>query len=342
MALTPTLNTAMRDSLRRLFPTGRTLAVSLTKISQGAAAATMTGAARPSGEGVIVLLPQFSVRTFGDAESVNRIQWKAESGRSVRFVPDGQSKTFRWLIEDSTLPELKGTVKVTSDGVLSAITGEYPPMEAQWGDTEPPAPKLIHAHSAAEASRVVKRTEDQGWVELLRLTNDLQPFVRANVKNASNRVYREVNGLEDTDPERHIIDEIEQDQVTDRLMYGANHSDSLVIRLLRRVAITNATVRKSVMSFMSVAIRSGAETQVRNHIGDPHLGRVIRRIARQLRELNGTGSVDPNEVLAAYRVEFPDQRIGIGRVVDALTAGATTNALIAPFFIGEDLTGDAI
>ncbi|MBN9214118.1 MAG: hypothetical protein J0J04_04755 [Microbacterium sp.] len=349
----------MRDSVRQHFPTGRTLATMLTHVSRGMSAdGLLAVGAGDLDEAGIIQLPQFAIRDFEGSDSVNRIQWEGESGRTVRVIAYGTTTELPWKVQDSSLPELNGTLVVTFDDNGTVIDGDMPPMigadvagnltamlgadvagRSRMGVTNgnPLAPTVTHVFSAAEAERRLRRISEHGTAQMFALSGLLTPYAREAVNRASTRVYREIHGLDvETSAAEHIIDEIERDSVLDELMLGTRQTDSVVIRLIRRVAATDATVCKSVMQFIATAIWSGAETQVRHHIGDPHLGRVIRRLARSLGTLTGNVEDDANNVLQAYRSEFPEQRLGIGRVIDALTAGATVHSQTVAFDIDAD------
>lgn len=335
----------MRDSIRMFFPTGRNLSVMLTNVSRGMAASALLGenGANPADldlDGSIIVLPQFSIREFDGSESVNRIQWSGESGRPVRLVPDTEAVTLRWSVQDSSLPELTGELSVTPFAGSHIITGDIPPMIGLHAELEasPIAPAAIAVSGEHDVARQLGKITAAGRRDLFALTHLLTPFARDAVDSASMRVHREIHGLEErSEAAAHIIDAIERESVLDELMLGVRDNESVVLRMIRRVAATDATVCKSVAIFMATAIRSGAETQVRNHIGDPHVGRVIRRLARELRQLDPNFEVDPAAVLDAYKREHPKESIGMGRILDALTAGATISSQTVHF----DIEGDA-
>lgn len=350
----------MRDSVRQLFPTGRTLATVLTHVSRGMSAdGILADGVDVTGEAGIVILPQFAIRDFDGSDSVNRIQWDGEAGRSVRIVPYGTEERINWRVQDSSLPELTGTIIVSLGDHGSDISGDLPPMTrldvagnlAAMGAADvagksrssrsmsnPIEPTIIHLYSASEVKRHLAKISEHGREQMFALSGLLHPYARDAVNGASMRVYREIHGLDlIADAAGHIIDEIERESVLDELMLGTHQVDSVVIRLVRRAAATDITVCKSVMQVMATAVWSGAETAVRHHIGDPHLGRVIRRLARELGNLTGNVTVDASNVLEAYKQEFPEQRVGIGRVIDALTAGATVHSQMVGFEIDADV-----
>lgn len=348
----------MRDAVRRYFPTGRNLATLLTHVSRGMAAdAILDAGDLPDDEVAIVMLPQFAIRSFEGSESVNRIQWDE---RTIAVVRYGQTREISWQVEDSSLPTLTGTLTVTVGDTGAVITGEQPPLlnltiagndTATGADVagsrtvSPIEPSAVIVYSGHELGRHLRKISEHGRAQMFALATLLTPYARDAVNRASMRVHREIHAGDAVEAAvGHIIDEIERESVLDQLMLGTRQTDSVVIRLIRRVAATDITVRKSVMQVMATAIWSGAETQVRAHIGDPHLGRVIRRLARQLDDLTGVATVDATNVLEAYKREFPDQRVGLGRIIDALTAGATVHSQTVSFEIDANVStpgGDA-
>lgn len=339
----------MRERVGQHFPTGRTLAAMLTQISRGMAADGIleTGGADGLSEAAIVLLPQFSIREYEGRESVNRVQWDGDAGRSARIITAGQTATYTWTVDDSTLDTLTGTITVDFTGLDPVITGEMPPMI---GLSEPSKNTrmrdIINAHrnappgevhlitgwNSTDISRHLRTISKRGTEQTHHLANLLLPFTRDATDAASYRVQAEITGAGD-EYASHIVDKIERDRIADQIILGDSANDSITIRLIRRVASTDITVRRSLMNVMGTAIWSAAETVVRQHIGDPHLGRIIRRIHRSLQALGPTEEITPERVLAAYREKHPEARLGIGRVTDALSAGASIHAQAMPIMV---------
>lgn len=333
----------MRDSVRQLFPTGRSLTVMLSTISQGMAATALLDELPEVGDGSVVTLPQFSIREYDGAESVNRIQWDGEDGRTVRLVGAGIERTLRWRVQDSTLPELRGVLRVTPSVAGHLIVGDLPPMVGLiTSNSANINPAAVAFTGPSRLRRELTQISRGGREQLFAMISLLTPYAREAVHSASMRVHREIHGLDAGDAAaRHVIDELEREVVQDDLLYGEKQSDSVAIRLVRRVAATDATVCKSVAAYISVALWSGAETKVRARIGDPHLGRVIRRLARQLRQLDPSAHVDAQSVLDAYKQAYPQQPVGLSRIMDALTAGSSVGSQSIHFHAdsGSLLTG---
>lgn len=332
----------MRDKVRQLFPTGRTLAAMLTQVSRGMAADALLSfdAVHAGDESAIVLLPQFSIRDFAGSESLNRVQWAGDDGRATRIVQAGSRSVFEWKVEDSTLDTLSGRISVDFTGLDPVVSGDLPPvlgianagnlagLASERGarlDAAPGEVIVLLGATGAQVTRHLTQVSARGKEQTFYLATLLHPFACAAVNAASYRIHREINGLSATSRATHIVDELERDHLADQLMLGEHNTDSIAIRMIRRVASTDMTVRKSTMTIMSTALWSAAETIIRKHIGDPHLGRVIRRIARDLQGL-AADMPTPEEVLDAYKRVHPDARLGLGRVFDALTAGASVHS----------------
>ncbi len=307
----------MSGSMRQSFPTGRTFATTLTGTARFVAAEKLLEdvEAIPAC-GSIVALPQFAIVDFEGRESINRIQWAGAS--CVRTVDDHVSLSLHWKIEDSALPTQSGTLMVEPQaGGGHVCAGELPHLAP---GTEP---RVLSGWSRHALERSLATVRDQGKQEMFSLVMSLLPYVRQSVDSAARRIYREIHDVPASQDVAIIpvIDQVEADVVIDRMLYGDDSSNwSMVTRLIRRVAATDAVVKKSVMQFISTAIWSSAETHVRAAIGDPHTGRVIRRLARLIR------SAEPQVVLDVFRETYPEAQMGLNRVKAALTAGATIGA----------------
>jgi hypothetical protein len=307
----------MSSNIRESFPTGRTLAATLTGTARFVAAEKMLESHIDLPVfGTVVALPQFAIVEFEGREAINRIQWDA--GMCVHVVSDDADLTLHWKIEDSSLPTQTGTFRVVpAPGGGHTSAGDLPRLAP---GTEP---RLIAGISSAAMRRHLSSGRDEGKVEMFSLVMFLLPYVRQSVESAARRVYREIHDVPSA-PDATVIpviDQVESDIVVDKILYGEEGQDcSMMTRLLRRVAATDAVVKKSVMQFISTAIWSSAETHVRAYIGDPHAGRVIRRLARLI------CSAEPHVVLAAYREAYPNAQMGLARIRAALTSGATIGA----------------
>jgi len=320
----------MSRTMRESFPTGRTFAKNLTGTARYIAAEKILADVALPVSGSVVALPQFAVVDYDGRESVNRIQW--DDGKCVVVVDDDHQHTVGWKVEDSSLPTEEGTVTVTPlpEGGHE-LTGDLPRLAP---GTEP---HVEAGFGAAAIRNHLNRLVVAGKQDMFELVMLLLPYTKKAVDSAARRVYREIHNVPPTEDAKVIpvIDQVEADEVVDRMMYGEPGSNwSVITRLVRRAAATDAVVRKSVMQYVSTAVWTSAETHVRSHIGDPHAGRVIRRLARAIK------SADPAVVLLAFRTTYPDSQMGLGRVQAALTADATVGARQLAFDTFAEDRGD--
>lgn len=312
----------MRTAARERFPTGKTLMGKLTLINRGRAAARLLAEELPQA-GSIIELPRIAERDWHGTNSINVLQWS--TGSTVLAVPAGDEAVAEWLMDDSKLEPLRGSLAFVPDITGHEVTGALP-------DAEGEAQVRVHPyHSVAHAQAILTRIERVGRDAVFELTRLLAAPVALAVEGASMRVYREIHGIDEapgTDQEarHHVIDVHERESVTDRILWGDNGSDkgSVTLRLVERLACTDQCVKKSILAVLAINTRSIAETHVRRHIGDPHTGRVIRRLSRALQ------TIDPERIADEYNKMNPTQRITSFRVEAAMSAGATLDAMASP------------
>lgn len=295
------------DHDRGLFPTSDTLAQTLTHVANGHAAARLLAVEHPT-IGQVVSLPQFARASWAGKTSINRVQWDADpagASGTVIIAPPDTPTNYGWVIDDTAAGKSAGTVTVTPAG----LTGQLPPQAG-------PVPLAV-VHDGVNVERALRSIVDLGTKAQFDLLYKLGPYSRSAIATASRRIYRDIN---DTSPDESgdVIDRADAEQVLSRLMYGLDgEASSVVMRMIVRVATTGAAIRTSTMKYMATAIWSAAESMVRSHIGDPPMGRQLRRIARELK------TIDPRKVLDTYRANHPKALISVNRVQAALTAGAT-------------------
>lgn len=303
----------LSGAVRAVFPTGENLARSLTDVARGHCATELLKDVDPLASAVIAL-PQFATTLHNASRYINRIQWDGCPGadRTVAVLAEGDEVELRWIVDDSGHVPQRGTVTLSVRDGCASVRGNMP--EPAWdGQTV----RIIEGNCPA----ALRALAEDGRMAMFHLVDLLGAYARSSVESASRKVFREIHRLDANESARGVIDRDEVEQVISRLLYGQDgEKSSVVTRLVLRTANTGLVIRKSVMEVVSRAIWSAAESQVRSLIGDPHQGRKIRRIAWDLK------SNDPDLVLAAYRTRNPDHDVARGRVVAALTAGATISA----------------
>lgn len=155
-----------------------------------------------------------------------------------------------------------------------------------------------------------KKGKQAAWELVMRL----EPYVLSLVLGASRRIAAEVGSI------GGVLDDVAADEVTDELVTGG-----LVLRLVERLATTEKLLSQSLGSYLHINLRSMAETAVRRRIGDPHVGRKIRRAFEE----SGAGSMA--ELLAFYKDRYPSEKVSEKRALAALSAGSLVGANALPF-----------
>lgn len=190
------------------------------------------------------------------------------------------------------------------------ITGDYP--------EEADAPKVLAR----------KRAIADGAAARFELVNALEHHV-CDLLEASNRlVARELEGRLGDETEgwaptlnHGVADDVALEALATNLLWGADtQADSIVLRMVDRAALTHIN-NQPLGSWFDTNLRARAEEAVRRHIGDPHIGRKIRRFARE----QDPASID--ELIEMYRRAHPRESVGRDRVIAALSADKTLDAV---------------
>lgn len=121
------------------------------------------------------------------------------------------------------------------------------------------------------------------------------------------------------------LDQETKNAIKDTLLFGSSTSSkgSYILRLLDRCLQPGTFERVDPQRYMTTALVSGSETAIRRHLGDPHIGRKIRR----LRQEKEWASAD--ELVAEYNRRYPNDILGPERVGAALTADLTMPRMVS-------------
>lgn len=279
----------MRASAARSLPRAEELRSLIERVAHGIAAERF----RPHQN--VVLLPHAANLDAGEAY----LTWSA----GIAVAP-GTEVT--WSYHDRT-GNGAGTATVHLAG---APTGQWP--------TGAGAPRVMKARAAVE----------DGNQALWELLAKLERFVRERVEASNRYIARELedrlgDGFEGWAPvdNRGVIDEVAIDEVATALLYGtAGAKDSVVIRMVRRAATTSIN-NQPLGSWFDRNITARADEYIRRRIGDPHVGRKVRRIMRTASPRSFA------ELQEAYSRAHPKDHIGRERLLAALSAGKTIDAV---------------
>lgn len=168
----------------------------------------------------------------------------------------------------------------------------------------------------------------EGSAARFALVNALEHHV-SELLEASNRlVAREIEGRLGDESEgwaptlnHGVADHVALEGLATSLLWGTEaQADSIVLRMVDRAASTHIN-NQPLGSWFDINLRARAEEAVRRHIGDPHIGRKIRRLARE----QGPDSID--ELIEMYRRAHPRESVGRDRVIAALSADKTLDSV---------------
>jgi len=275
----------------------------------------LRAAAPPDGRVAVAALPSFvavspaidlgrKARTAGRATLFPaRVVW---DGGPVHAVPAGGRAVVDWELAGLGV-ELTGSTVIDASGAVVAPS------------PEPASPVVTHVVATpvslptalAELAGIAERGEAALWDARLLLERSAAWHLRRTHVAVANEVSDgEVSSL---------LDEPTIDGLVDELLLGdASRGVSPAIdRLIERTLAPRAFARVDPQRLVTVALRSAAETAIRRRIGDPHIGRKVRALAR------ASDVSDPREVLRRYRELWPGDGVGAERVEAALQATST-------------------
>lgn len=286
----------MKASAIRTLPNPEALRSFVTRIAHGVSAAAVSEEDRD----VLVALPHHGDFGFGQAY----LHWEP-----AIVVAPGTEVTWRAIEgKGKAAVEFTGTFTVDEHGDYA---GTYPEGA--------PAP-VVAKRSALVADGNLARFET---VEALERT------VLDVLEQTNRYVAREIEGRLGQDAEgwgavcnHGAADPVALEHLATELLWGAEGAlkDSTVLRMVHTAATTHIN-NQPLGSWFAINLRARAEEAVRRHIGDPHIGRKVRRLARE----HSPNSID--ELLDMYRRANPKDGVGRDRIIAALSAGKTIDSV---------------
>lgn len=173
---------------------------------------------------------------------------------------------------------------------------------------------------------VARQVSEQANLARWNLIQELEPAVREALANSNAYVAREIEGRLGGEFEgwgqalnHGAVSHSELEQAATRLLFGDKGRDSTVLRMVKRAARTTIN-NQPLGPWFDRNLCARAEEEVRRLIGDPHVGRKVRKVYREHLPAN------LNELLELYRRAHPKDRLGAERAIQALTAGKTLDA----------------
>jgi hypothetical protein len=230
-----------------------------------------------------------------------RLSWPSPT---VQVVPAGPDRTYTWSgvgYGRSGRGETTLRVATGPTDTPAVATGVTPPVVL----SAPPLPRrlmLTHLDKLTEAGR-------GAWWEAITL---LDPWLHKSLHQAHTQVAIELDGRADTNGRYLVLSEATLDAIANRMLLGSEEQPGTVERMLN-ACLRQSFERVDPMRYIRTWLRRDATEAIRRDLGDPKQGPKVRRLAMS------TGGVTTGEVLAAYKVRYPADEVGIGRVNRALS-----------------------
>ena len=245
-----------------------------------------------------------------------KIKWRGTPG-SVVLLHAREKIELSWTAS--------GGSEIPSRGKTCVVPAEIATIEAH--EVYRAIPKVINAASLSrmETRRTLSDLASDGrnaqW-EILRI---FEENLRWNFERALRSVKTEL-GLGSFP----VVDESAGEMIQNNILLGDEGSDdSLALRLINRCLEGEAFSRVDPERYVRRALFSAAETGIRRHIGDPHIGRKVRRVAEEI------NSDDADLVAEEFARQNPKSHVGSRRTKDALTAPQRVAAATQAFSFGE-------
>lgn len=261
--------------------------------------------------------------TTGNSISV----WIEWSSGSVIAVPTDSTKpvTVEWQIHLNRSVAHRGTAQLTGSLLADARVEGLP---------EGTVSSTFLATTQRAKERHFHRLETAAASAEFEAVAALEPFVQHLVRRKNTRVAVELLYADEPPatpegyPQPVVIDRIGEEEIVTELLWGEpeRNSPAAAFRILRRAAQTGILQNVPIANYLRNQIASAAETAIRRKIGDPHLGRRIRRHLREcLAEERKSISID--ELIDDWNAKNPKDRIGQWVAQQALTASNSTSSM---------------
>ena len=194
-------------------------------------------------------------------------------------------------------------------------------------DATAPIPKEIYApiFSKIEFRRTLDELVSDGRNARWEILHIFENNLRWNFERALQSVNVEL-GL-DSMP---VVDRAAGETIQNSILLGDDgRSDSLALRLIDRCLEGEAFSRVDPERYVRRALFSVAETAIRRYIGDPHIGRKVRRVSSQIR------SDDVELITEEFARQNPNSKLGSNRAKAALSATRRVRAATQSFSFGN-------
>ena len=247
-----------------------------------------------------------------------RVTW---STPSVFLLRDGESAEVTW--------ETEGLVGLPDSGTitLTAVSTDEGAERFSQPFVNIPTTHAIRVKTRPSVRRTLNDTVAGGRHAMWEVLQTLEQNLEWGFRKALASVTAEIGA--DLQP----LDSVTVEGIQNEILYGqSGDRDSLALALVRRCLAAEPFSQVDPQMYIRRWAFSTSESAIRRKIGDPHIGRRIRAVAREI------NSDDPDEVVAEFSRRNPDLHVGRKRVADALSVQSRTWSISMTLTIsGEDL-----
>jgi hypothetical protein len=253
-----------------------------------------------------------------------RVKW-AGVDSSILLLESGTTVTLEWSAPGCKNIASKGTMVVHAlkQGVMTNAEAR----EINFSTHVPPAVS-VSSVGRLKVRTALQRYANVGRDSRWRVLRMFEENLRWNFTRALASVDADV--LSGTQPRNggthvrdslseftRVIDVADAESIQTNILYGSDGDDkSLALTLIQRCLEGNAFDRVDPELYVRRWMFSTAESAIRRHIGDPHIGRTIRQVAREI------DSDDPVVVREEFAKRFPKKSLGVSRTEAALSAAS--------------------
>jgi len=319
----------------------------LERMAWGRALATYD---RPRSRSGVVVLPVFAwdtpaasvgrksrSRSGGKLALPIRVRWFIHQPKSKSHTPSAaeamilspdDSLTLKWEATGaghrrSGITHVRASTRVLEGTFTFNATEPLVPSEVC-------VPVLSRVRARSRMQEVIEDGRKAQWEALTSIEEHLSwAFERAHAAVRYELLGDDNPAGLDTETKESIKDSLMFGSVTDQRPNRVK-PESFAFRLLDRCLEVGTFTKVDPQKYVITTLVSGSETAIRRHIGDPHIGRKIRR----LREERTWSSGD--ELVEAYRQRYPQDCLGLDRAEAALTADDAI-----PHVLSYDVLGDS-
>lgn len=244
-----------------------------------------------------------------------RVQWH---DGSVQALGEG-NHDLGWTIAGMGRL-LTGNTRVNVDSELTqqqALSGDEPGEESKLITQMPFIIKqsLTSDDSRRQALHTIEKLAQQSWWNFLTaIERTLRECLERQQVSLMRDIDKTVTKLGPQDFGQPLLDSETLDSMATEMTLGAegNPDQSYLSELIDKCCKPERFNKVDPQRYLYVEISRTAGAAVQKRVGDPAIGRKIRKVYAE------SGEIDPAKVIALYRQEYPKDGLSYKRLTDAL------------------------